>query len=55
VLANVLRPGPDAVVIEMGLPIWQPLAKVYIATFGATRASSRAVGEILGLANEVSP
>lgn len=54
VVRRLISARPDAIVIEMGLPIWRPLATAYIATFGATRASSRAVGEILGLAKEVS-
>jgi len=51
---------PDAVVVEMGLPAWQPAtpdhspAGAYLATFGATRASGRAAAELLGLIEEVS-
>ena len=47
-----VRPGrPDAVVVEMGLPIWRPpAAGVYLATFGAALTSSRAAAEVLGLA-----
>lgn len=54
VVRRLLFARPDAVVIEMGLPIWRPPADVYIATFGATSASSQATAEILGLAREVS-
>ena len=51
---------PDAVVVEMGLPAWQPTtpdhspAGAYLATFGATRASGQAAAELLGLVEEVS-
>lgn len=54
VVHRLVSARSDAVVIEMGLPVWRPPAGVYIATFGATRASSRATAEILGLTDEVS-
>jgi beta-N-acetylhexosaminidase len=44
---------PDTVVVEMGLPVWHPPAGVYLVTYGATRASSRAAAEQLGLIQEV--
>jgi hypothetical protein len=34
----------------MGLPVWRPRAGLYLATFGASRISSRAAAEVLGLA-----
>jgi beta-N-acetylhexosaminidase len=52
VVAALLTARPDGVVVEMGLPVWRPSvppAHAYVATFGATRASSRAVAEALGL------
>jgi hypothetical protein len=33
----------------MGLPYWQPEAKTFLATYGASRASSEAAAELLGL------
>jgi beta-N-acetylhexosaminidase len=33
----------------MGLPVWRPPAGAYLATFGASRTSSRAAAEVLGL------
>ena len=47
---RLLAARPDAVVVEMGLPVWHPPADVYLVTFGATRASSLAAAELLGLA-----
>ncbi len=49
VVEALLAARPDAVVVEMGLPVWRVPARAYVATFGATRASSRAVAEMLGL------
>jgi len=49
VVTALLATRPDSIVIEMGLPIWRPPARAYLATFGATRASSLATAEILGL------
>jgi len=50
VVRQLLAARPDAVIVEMGLPLWHPPAEVYLATFGATRASSRAAAGLLGLA-----
>ena len=49
VVRAVLAVRPDAVIVEMGLPVWHPPAEAYIATFGATRASSQAAAQLLGL------
>ena len=43
---------PDAVVVEMGLPVWRPASSAYVATHGATRANARAAAEVLGLVGE---
>jgi beta-N-acetylhexosaminidase len=51
-LTAVLAERPDAVVVEMGLPVWQPPAgscQAYLATYGASRANAQAAAEILGL------
>jgi beta-N-acetylhexosaminidase len=53
----VLAERPDTVLVEMGLPYWQPPAgtcQTYLATFGASRANSRAAAEFLGLTPEHS-
>jgi len=51
VVSQILADRPDAVVVEMGLPVWRPPAGgLYLATFGAARTSSRAAAEVLGLA-----
>jgi beta-N-acetylhexosaminidase len=47
--SRILAARPDAAVVEMGLPVWRPAAGLYLATFGASRTSSRAAAEILGL------
>ena len=58
VVRALLAARPDAVVVEMGLPIWRPSAAdaeprhAYLATFGATHASSLAAAEILGLSSD---
>ncbi|NRQ37034.1 glycoside hydrolase family 3 protein [Nonomuraea sp. NN258] len=38
---------PDAIVIEMGLPVWRPDSAAYIATYGAARANAQAAVELL--------
>lgn len=51
----VLAERPEAVLVEMGLPYWQPPAgscQTYLATFGASQANSRAAAEFLGLPAE---
>jgi beta-N-acetylhexosaminidase len=54
VVRRLLAARPDAVVVEMGLPVWRPDSDVYLVTFGATRVSSRAAADILGMTQEVS-
>ncbi len=51
----VLAERPDTVLVEMGLPYWQPPAgacQTYLATFGASQANARAAAEFLGLTTE---
>ncbi len=48
----VLAERPDTVLVEMGLPYWQPASgtcQAYVATYGASRASAEAAAELLGL------
>jgi beta-N-acetylhexosaminidase len=49
VVQLLLAGRPDAVVVEMGLPVWRPGARSYLASFGAGHSNSRATAEILGL------
>ena len=47
----LLAARPDAVLVEMGLPLWQPPEGTsYLVTYGASRASAQAAAELLGLA-----
>jgi len=49
----VLAERPDTVLVEMGLPYWQPPAgacQTFLATYGASRANATAAAEFLGLA-----
>jgi len=48
-IIKLLAERPDAVVVEMGLPLWQPPAGTYLTTFGASRTSGQAAAEALGL------
>jgi beta-N-acetylhexosaminidase len=45
-LARVLAVRPDAIVVEMGVPV-AVLGGVHVATYGATRASGRAAAELI--------
>ncbi|HEY4465289.1 MAG TPA: glycoside hydrolase family 3 protein, partial [Streptosporangiaceae bacterium] len=48
----VLAERPDTILVEMGLPYWQPPAgayQAYLATYGASRANAQAAAELLGL------
>jgi beta-N-acetylhexosaminidase len=47
---TLLAARPDAVVVEMGLPVWRPAAATYVASYGAARSNALAVAETLGLA-----
>ncbi len=48
---TLLAARPDAVVVEMGLPVWRPsAATTYLASYGAARSNALAVAERLGLA-----
>ncbi|WP_406566928.1 glycoside hydrolase family 3 protein [Actinoallomurus rhizosphaericola] len=50
----LLAARPDAVLVEMGLPVWRPEGVAYVAAYGATRANARAVAEAIGLLQPVS-
>jgi beta-glucosidase-like glycosyl hydrolase len=49
-VSTLVAARPDAVVVEMGLPVWRPESSSYIATYGATRAMAQAAAEVIGLA-----
>jgi len=49
VITGLLAQRPDAIVVEMGLPVWRPPARAYLATYGASRTSGQAAAEMLGL------
>ncbi len=47
-LVSALVAGrPDTVVVEMGLPVWQPTCGAYLATYGAARVNAVAAAELL--------
>jgi beta-N-acetylhexosaminidase len=46
----LLAARPDAVLVEMGLPVWAPEGAVQLATYGAAHANAQAAAERLGLA-----
>jgi len=49
VITRLLAARPDTIVVEMGLPLWRPPARAYLATYGASRTSGQAAAEMLGL------
>jgi beta-N-acetylhexosaminidase len=49
-VSALLAARPDAVLVEMGLPLWQPPEGTsYLVTYGASRSSAQAAAELLGL------
>jgi len=49
-VSTLLAARPDLVLVEMGLPFWEPPhGTSYLATYGASRASAHAAAEVLGL------
>jgi beta-glucosidase-like glycosyl hydrolase len=49
-VSSLVAARPDAVVVEMGLPVWRPESSSYVATYGATHAMAQAAAEVIGLA-----
>jgi beta-N-acetylhexosaminidase len=48
-IERLVAERPDAVVVEMGLPVWRPgHGGAYLATHGAARANAVAALEVLG-------
>jgi beta-N-acetylhexosaminidase len=54
-VTRLLAVRPDAVVLEMGLPVWRPPGGAYVATYGAARTSGLAAAELLGLTGGLQP
>ena len=57
-VTSVLADRPDAVVVEMGLPVWRPAEgsfRTYLATYGAARVNAQAAAEVLGLVPALRP
>jgi beta-N-acetylhexosaminidase len=54
-VTRLLAARPDAVVLEMGLPVWRPTGGIYVATYGAARSSGLAAAELLGLIVGLQP
>jgi len=50
-VSQLLAARPDAIVVEMGLPVWRPAAGAYLASYGAGRSNALVVAERLGLAS----
>jgi beta-N-acetylhexosaminidase len=49
-VGEVLAARPDAVIVEMGVPVWTPPpGNAYLASYGASRVCAQAVAEALGL------
>ncbi|MFI7443973.1 glycoside hydrolase family 3 protein [Nonomuraea indica] len=46
-VSELVTARPDAIVVEMGLPVWRPGGAAYIATYGAARANAQAAMELL--------
>src|SRR5699024_5037018 len=46
--ARLLSARPEAVVVEMGLPIWRPECGAHVSTYGAAHVNGRTAAELLG-------
>ncbi|MBR8743404.1 glycoside hydrolase family 3 protein [Nocardiopsis sp. MG754419] len=49
-VSGLLRAHPNAVVVEMGLPIWRPDCGAYVSTYGAAHVNGLSAAELLGSA-----
>ncbi|WP_017571740.1 glycoside hydrolase family 3 protein [Nocardiopsis halotolerans] len=45
---RLLSDRPDAVVVEMGLPIWRPGCGAHVSTYGAAHVNGLSAAELLG-------
>jgi beta-N-acetylhexosaminidase len=48
-VSRLVAARPDAIVLEMGLPIWRPAGGHFVASYGAARSNAQAAAELLGL------
>ena len=49
-VSTLLAARPQAVVVEMGLPIWRPDCGAYVSTYGAAHVNGLSAAELLGSA-----
>ncbi|QRN79264.1 MAG: glycoside hydrolase family 3 protein [Nocardiopsis sp. BM-2018] len=49
-VSALLSSRPEAVVVEMGLPIWRPDCGAYVSTYGAAHVNGLSAAELLGSA-----
>ncbi|WP_017587546.1 glycoside hydrolase family 3 protein [Nocardiopsis ganjiahuensis] len=49
-VSALLSARPEAVVVEMGLPIWRPDCGAYVSTYGAAHVNGLSAAELLGSA-----
>ena len=49
-VSALLSARPEAVVVEMGLPIWRPDCGAYVSTYGAAHVNGLSAAELLGAA-----
>ncbi|MGW5875623.1 glycoside hydrolase family 3 protein [Nocardiopsis terrae] len=47
-VSALLGARPEAVVVEMGLPIWRPDCGAYVSTYGAAHVNALSAAELLG-------
>ncbi|WP_160049903.1 MULTISPECIES: glycoside hydrolase family 3 protein [unclassified Nocardiopsis] len=47
-VSRLLRARPEAVVVEMGLPIWRPDCGAHVSTYGAAHVNGLSAAELLG-------
>ena len=48
-VSQLVTARPDAIVVEMGLPVWRPATGRYVASYGAAQSNAQAAAEALGL------
>ena len=46
-IETLVARSPEAVVVELGLPYWQPASGAFVATYGAGRVNVEAAAEAL--------
>ena len=53
-VSEVCHARPDSVVVDMGIPVWQPPVRAHIRSYGAARVNAECVAELL-LAHVAAP